>query len=132
MGFRGNGTPKIKSETIYQLTVSKGFNSLITKSKNMKKLQPPPGRSNLRLLFKFFVIMKLTIVLILLAVLNVRAGAHAQGSITLNMQQVEIQKVLNKIEKQGEGIGFTNDGKGYYTVSEGVYQPIYYYTVPGK
>jgi len=102
MGFRCNGTPQIKSETIYQLTVSKGFNSLITKSKNMKKLQPPPGRSNLRLLFKFFVIMKLTIVLILLAVLNVRAGAHAQGSITLNMQQVEIQKVLNKIEKQGE------------------------------
>jgi len=30
-------------------------------------------------------------------------------------------------EKQGEGIGFTPDGKGYYTCSEGVYTPIYYY-----
>jgi len=35
-------------------------------------------------------------------------------------------------EKQGEGIGFTPDGKGYYTCSEGVFTPIYYYTVPEK
>jgi hypothetical protein len=33
-------------------------------------------------------------------------------------------------EKQGEAIGFTPDGKGYYTTSEGVFAPIYYYTVP--
>jgi hypothetical protein len=33
-------------------------------------------------------------------------------------------------EKQGEAIGFTPDGKGYYTVSEGVYSPIYYYKIP--
>ncbi|MDO3640546.1 hypothetical protein [Mucilaginibacter sp. L3T2-6] len=33
-------------------------------------------------------------------------------------------------EKQGEAIGFTADGKGYYTTSEGVYAPIYYYKVP--
>jgi hypothetical protein len=33
-------------------------------------------------------------------------------------------------EKQGEAIGFTPDGKGYYTTSEGVYSPIYYYSVP--
>jgi hypothetical protein len=33
-------------------------------------------------------------------------------------------------EKQGEAIGFTADGKGYYTVSEGVFSPIYYYRVP--
>lgn len=33
-------------------------------------------------------------------------------------------------EKQGEGIGFTPDGKGYYCVSEGVYTPIYYYKLP--
>ncbi len=33
-------------------------------------------------------------------------------------------------EKQGEGIGFTPDGKGYYCVSEGVYTPIYYYKIP--
>jgi hypothetical protein len=35
-----------------------------------------------------------------------------------------------KPEKQGEAIGFTLDGKGYYTTSEGVFAPIYYYTVP--
>jgi hypothetical protein len=34
-------------------------------------------------------------------------------------------------EKQGEAIGFTLDGKGYYTTSEGVYSPIYYYKIPG-
>ncbi len=33
-------------------------------------------------------------------------------------------------EKQGEAIGFTPDGKGYYTTSEGVYSPIYYYGIP--
>jgi len=35
-------------------------------------------------------------------------------------------------EKQGEAIGFTTDGKGYYTTSEGVYSPIYYYPSPEK
>ncbi|WP_183577582.1 hypothetical protein HDF18_11035 [Mucilaginibacter sp. X5P1] len=34
-----------------------------------------------------------------------------------------------KMEKQGEAIGFTPDGKGYYTTSEGVYAPIYYYKI---
>jgi hypothetical protein len=33
-------------------------------------------------------------------------------------------------ERQGEAIGFTPDGKGYYTTSEGVYSPIYYYKTP--
>jgi hypothetical protein len=37
-----------------------------------------------------------------------------------------------KFEKQGEAVGFTLDGKGYYTTSEGVFQPIYYYTIPGN
>lgn len=35
-----------------------------------------------------------------------------------------------KAEKQGEAIGFTPDGKGYYTTSEGVFAPIYYYETP--
>lgn len=34
-------------------------------------------------------------------------------------------------EKQGEAVGFTPDGKGYYTTSEGIYSPIYYYKIPG-
>jgi len=33
-------------------------------------------------------------------------------------------------EKQGEAVGFTPDGKGYYTTSEGVFSPIYYYSIP--
>lgn len=35
-----------------------------------------------------------------------------------------------KQEKQGEAIAFTRDGKGFYTTSEGVYAPIYYYNIP--
>jgi hypothetical protein len=35
-----------------------------------------------------------------------------------------------KAEKQGEAISFTPDGKGYYTTSEGVFAPIYYYETP--
>ncbi|MEO6150690.1 MAG: hypothetical protein ABIN95_10985 [Mucilaginibacter sp.] len=34
-------------------------------------------------------------------------------------------------EKLGEAIGFTNDGKGYYTTSEGVFAEIFYYKTPG-
>jgi hypothetical protein len=37
-----------------------------------------------------------------------------------------------KQEKQGEAIAFTPDGKGYYTTSEGVYAPIYFYKTPGN
>ena len=33
-------------------------------------------------------------------------------------------------EKQGEAVGFTPDGKGYYTTSEGVFSPVYYYPIP--
>jgi hypothetical protein len=34
-------------------------------------------------------------------------------------------------EKLGEAIGFTPDGSGYYTTSEGVYATLYYYRSPG-
>ncbi|HVV55672.1 MAG TPA: hypothetical protein VHC47_10125 [Mucilaginibacter sp.] len=40
------------------------------------------------------------------------------------------QELPYKFERQGEAIGFTPDGKGYYTTSEGVFAPIYYYTIP--
>ncbi|MDB5116759.1 MAG: hypothetical protein JWQ79_2251 [Mucilaginibacter sp.] len=40
------------------------------------------------------------------------------------------QELNYQMEKQGEAIGFTPDGKGYYTTSEGVYSPIYYYKSP--
>jgi hypothetical protein len=35
-----------------------------------------------------------------------------------------------QVEKMGEAIGFAADSKSYYTVSEGVFVPIYYYTTP--
>ena len=34
------------------------------------------------------------------------------------------------LEPQGEAIGFTIDGAGYYTVSEGVHAKLYYYKLP--
>jgi hypothetical protein len=42
------------------------------------------------------------------------------------------RELTYKQEKQGEAIAFTRDGKGYYTTSEGIYAPIYYYTTPGN
>ena len=46
--------------------------------------------------------MKLSMLFILLGILQARADIHAQGAITLNVQQTEIAKVLNKIERKGE------------------------------
>jgi len=46
--------------------------------------------------------MKLSILFLLFGLLQAKADVRAQGSITLNMQQTEIAKVLNKIEKKGE------------------------------
>src|SRR6201991_941647 len=68
----------------------------------MKNLQPPIRWGGSRLLFKLFVVMKLSILFILLGILQAKADVRAQGSITLNMQQTEIAKVLSKIEKKGE------------------------------
>jgi hypothetical protein len=38
-------------------------------------------------------------------------------------------KLYYKQEKQGEAIAFTPDGKGYYTASEGIGEPIYHYNL---
>ncbi len=78
------------------------FGLLIPKTNNMKKLSFPARRSNQNMLFKLLIIMKLSLMFVLLAVLQTNAGVFAQGTVTLNMRQVEIQKVLNKIEKEGE------------------------------
>ena len=34
------------------------------------------------------------------------------------------------LELQGEAIGFTTDGTGYYTLGEGLHAPLYYYKIP--
>ena len=46
--------------------------------------------------------MKLSMLFILLGILQARADIHAQGSVTLNVQQTEIARVLNRIERKGE------------------------------
>ncbi|HEX3934417.1 MAG TPA: carboxypeptidase-like regulatory domain-containing protein, partial [Puia sp.] len=46
--------------------------------------------------------MKLSMLFILLGILQARADVHAQSSITLNAQQMEIAKVLKKIESKGD------------------------------
>lgn len=68
----------------------------------MKKNPPPRRHGLVPSLFKLFVVMKLTIFLIIWSVCQVQAKTYGQGSITLNLQQTEIGKVLNKIEKNGE------------------------------
>src|SRR5437764_798690 len=68
----------------------------------MKKNRPLRRHAIPPSLFKLFVAMKLTILLIVLSVCQVQATVHAQGNITLNVQETEIGKVLNKIEKSGE------------------------------
>ena len=46
---------------------------------------------------------------------------------TLQRKPIELPYTM---EKQGEAIGFTPNGKGYYTTSEGKNAPIYYYSTP--
>jgi len=48
---------------------------------------------------------------------------NTDESIWQTMQK-KPQELPYQVEKQGEAIGFTPDGKGYYTTSEGVYSPI--------
>lgn len=56
---------------------------------------------------------------------------NATESIWQTLQQAPLE-LPYKQEKQGEAIAFTPDGKGYYTTSEGIYAPIYYYKTPGN
>ena len=48
------------------------------------------------------------------------------------VMQEKPKELPYQVEKQGEAIGFTPDGSGYYTTSEGVFSPIYYYKTPGN
>ena len=42
------------------------------------------------------------------------------------VQECELN--MNAVEPQGEGIVIQDSGVGYYTISEGLNQPIYFYT----
>ncbi len=41
-------------------------------------------------------------------------------------------KVPAAKERQGEAIGFSEDGLGYYTIGEGLHAPLYRYELPGR
>jgi TonB-linked SusC/RagA family outer membrane protein len=72
----------------------------------MKKTTPPGRRHAVPpSLFKLLLIMKMTFLLMVLSVCQVHAHVYGQGSITLNIQETAIEKVLNKIEKT-EGFRF--------------------------
>jgi hypothetical protein len=54
---------------------------------------------------------------------------QGEEPIWVTMQRKPIELPYD-IQKQGEAIGFTPDGKGYYTTSEAVFAAIYYYRIP--
>jgi len=54
-----------------------------------------------------------------------KAGEHLWQTL-----QRPPQELPYTMEKQGEAIGFTPAGDGYFTTSEGKDQPVYYYTLP--
>ncbi|MDP4260840.1 MAG: hypothetical protein Q8937_21625, partial [Bacteroidota bacterium] len=50
---------------------------------------------------KALLIMKLTLLLVVASMLQASANVNGQGKVTLKLNQVEISKGLNSIEKQG-------------------------------
>src|SRR5258706_7920880 len=67
----------------------------------MKKTVPlTRGQHSLSLL-KLLVVMKLALLIILFTAYQVQAGVYGQ-KITLQVQQTEIKKILNKIEKTAD------------------------------
>ena len=58
---------------------------------------------------------------------NVYYWKRPAGMAVWQVMMQHPQKLYYKNEKQGEAIGFTPDGTGYYTTSEGANEPIYYY-----
>lgn len=67
----------------------------------MKKNVPLRGSGNAKQLLKFLLLMKLAILLVLFTAYQVEAGVFAQ-TVTVNVKQTEIKKILNNIEKKGD------------------------------
>src|SRR6186713_1465515 len=80
---------------------STSFAFLIThKFKSMKKNLTIGGISP-HAVKKALLVMKLTFLLIFVAFLQVSANVNGQGRVSLKLNQVEISRALNSIEKQG-------------------------------
>lgn len=58
---------------------------------------------------------------------NASVWSRPSGSNLWNAFKGKEYRVPVAIEPQGEAICYASDGRGYYTVSEGLNQPIYYY-----
>ena len=83
------------------ISSSASFTLLIThKFKSMKKILTI-GDWCPHAVKKVLLIMKLTFLLIFVAMLQVSANVNGQGKVSLKLNQVEISKALNSIEKQG-------------------------------
>ncbi|MCW3120953.1 MAG: hypothetical protein JWQ38_445, partial [Flavipsychrobacter sp.] len=54
-----------------------------------------------------------------------KSGEHVWETMQRNPKELHYE-----VQKQGEAIGFTADGKGYYTISEGAFASMYYYRLP--
>lgn len=66
----------------------------------MKKIGNSPGYSGHPLILKFFRVMKITVVIILVSCLHVSANGFSQNRITLNLNAVEVKTALSLIEKK--------------------------------
>lgn len=61
---------------------------------------------------------------------NIYYWKRNPGEPVWKAMQAKPQELKHNAEKQGEAIGFTADGKGCYTTSEGKNAPIYFYQIP--
>ncbi|MFN4313827.1 MAG: TonB-dependent receptor [Chitinophagaceae bacterium] len=68
----------------------------------MKKIEARAGNYQSVLKLKLLRIMKLTLLLLTIACMQVSAKTYSQGSITLNMKAAEMKKVLMAIEKNSD------------------------------
>ena len=64
----------------------------------MKKNVPPRGSGHANELLKFLLVMKLAILFTLFTAYQVQAGVLGQN-VTVKVQQTEIKKILNTIER---------------------------------
>ncbi len=94
-------SPQGYIETWQCSSSSASFTFLIThKIKSMKKILTIGGISS-HAVKKALLVMKLTFLLIFVAFLQVSANVNGQGRVSLRLNQVEISRALNSIEKQG-------------------------------
>lgn len=66
--------------------------------------------SNRRLYFRFIIRMKLTLIMILLFLLNVKGNVYSQQKVTLDVQKTKLSRILKLIEDQSDYYFVFNPG----------------------